>query len=147
MYLRSDSTQFNKTEHSFHDIFKQAQNNKSNSRPPKIELTGILIPFFAKVNGHNCKFKLETDSKEYFLSLSESLFAIAKKIDWEEVIVKGLLDPETDTFEVEKISLAHEREPYRVGSGPVDLLFELDHYRRAILRQGKLDLSPDFLAS
>ena len=69
-FFRSDSTQFNQNRETFHDIFRRTLNNKSGSRPPKIELTGILVPCGKVVQGYKCKFKLETDSKEYFLCMA-----------------------------------------------------------------------------
>ena len=42
--LRSNGADLNQHKETFHDIFQRTLNNKSNSRPPKIELTGILVP-------------------------------------------------------------------------------------------------------
>lgn len=146
-FLRSDSTQFSQNKETFHDIFQRTLNNKSSSRPPKIELTGILVPCNKIVQGYQCKFKLETDSKEYFLSMSDALTLVAKKIEWEEVTVKGTLDPDDSLFEVEKISLVQRSEPFRLTLGPIDSYFDLDQYQRTIAQRGKLDLAPEYLAS
>lgn len=146
-FLRSDATQFSQNRETFHDIFQRTLNNKSGSRPPKIELTGILVPCYKIVQGYQCKFKLETDSNEYFLSMSDAITQVAKKIEWEEVTVKGFLDPDDGLFEVEKISLAQRNEPFRLTIGPIDSYFELDQLKRTIAQRGKLDLAPEYLAS
>ncbi|HVK62228.1 MAG TPA: hypothetical protein VM432_11785 [Bdellovibrionales bacterium] len=144
-FLRSDLTQFSQKRETFHDVFQRTLNNKSNSRPPKTELMGILVPYAG--NDWRRKFKLETDSKDHPLIMNAALTEIAKKIEWEEVTVKGIFDPDENSFEVERINLAKSSEPYRLSTGPADLYFELDEYRRTITRQGKLDLAPEFLAS
>ncbi len=146
-FLRSDTTQFNQNKEMFHDIFQRRLNSKSGSRPPKIELTGILVPCNTVVQGYRCKFKLETDSKEYFLSMSDSVALVAKKIEWEEVTVKGFLDPDDGLFEAEKISLAQRSEPFRLMTGPLESYFELDQFKRTIAQRGKLDLALEYLAS
>lgn len=146
-FLRSDSTQFNQNKQTFQDIFQHRMSKKSGSRPPKIELTGILVPCTKIVQGYKCKFKLETDSKEYFLSLCDAIASVAKKIEWEEVRVKGFLDPNDELFEVEKISLAHRTEPFRLTTAPIESYFELDQLKRTIAQRGKLDLAPEYLAS
>lgn len=43
-FFRSNSAEFNQKQETFHDIFQRTLNSKSSSRPPKIELTGILVP-------------------------------------------------------------------------------------------------------
>jgi hypothetical protein len=146
-FLRSNTTQFNHSKETFEDIFQRTLNNKSGSRPPKIELTGVLTPCRKMIQGYHCKFRLETDSNEYFLSMSDALAAIARKIEWEEVTVRGYLDPDDGLFEVEKISLSQKTEPFRLTTGPIDSYFELDQYKRTIAQRGKLDLSLDYLAS
>lgn len=146
-FLRSDSAQFNQQRETFHDIFQRTLNNKSGSRPPKIELTGILVPCTKVVQGYKCKFKLETDSKEYFLSMSDAVASVAKQIEWEEVTVRGFLDPDDGLFEVEKISLAKTGEPFRLTTGPLEPYYEIDQIKRTIAQRGKLDLAPEYLAS
>jgi len=146
-FLRSDLTPSNQNRETFHDIFQRTLNNKSGSRPPKIELTGILVPCNEFVKSYRCKFKLETDSREYLLSMSEAVSLVAKKIEWEEVTVKGFLDPDDGLFEVGKISLAQRREPFRLNTGPLELSFELNQCKRTIEQRGKLDLAPEYLAS
>ncbi len=146
-FLRSDSTQFNQNRETFHDIVQYKLNSKSGSRPPKIALTGMLVPCGKTVQGHKCKFKLETDSKEYFLSMSDAIALVAKRLEWEEVTVKGFLDPGDALFEVEKICLAQRREPFTPTTGPLDPFFELDQYKRAIAQRGKLDLAADDMSS
>lgn len=146
-FLRSDSAQFNRHRETFHDILQRTLKNKSGSRPPQIELTGILIPCSTVVQGYKCKFKLETDSEEYFLSMSDAVASIAKKIEWEEVTARGVLDPDDGLFEVEKISLAKTGEPFRLTMGPSEPSFELEQLKRTIDQRGMLDVAPEFLAS
>lgn len=146
-FLRSDSTQLVQNKDTFHQIFQRTLNNRSSSRPPKTELTGILVPYGRPAKDLRCKFKLQTDSEEYPLTMKDALALIAKKIEWEEVTVKGTFDLGENLFEVEKISLAKTGEPYRLSVPPVEPYFELEQYRRTITQQGKLDLAPDFLAS
>jgi hypothetical protein len=122
-------------------------NNKSGPRPPKIELTGVLVPCNKVVHERQLKFKLDTDSGEYFLSMSDDFSLVAKKIQWEDVTVKGMLNPEGRLFEVEKISLARPSELFKPNNGPLEPFFEIDHYKRIIAQRGKLDLSPDYVAS
>ena len=147
VFLRSDSTQFNQSKEMFHDIFQRTLNHKSGSRPPKIELTGILIPLEKAARKHQCNFKLETDQNEYVLRMGEVVSTLANKLEWEEVTVKGYFDPDEGIFEVEKISLANRSEPYRLSLGPTDLYFELDQYKKSIAQKGMLDVAFDYLAS
>lgn len=131
----------------FRDIFQRTLNQRSNSRPPKMELTGILIPAGPSESSQRGLFKLETDQSEYRLKMGANLCAVARKLEWEEVTVKGDLDPNGGIFEVEKISLTCKPEPDRVSLAPVDLLYEIDHYKKTIARKGMLDVSPDYAAS
>lgn len=149
--LRNDlanlKNQFNHQKETFHDIFQRTLNHKSGSRPPKIELTGILIPLQRPATLNQCNYKIETDQNEYFLRMSDAVSLIAKKLEWEEVTVKGYLDPDEGIFEVEKISISNRNEPYRLSLGPADLYVELDQYKKSIARKGVLDVAPDYLAS
>ena len=146
IFLRSDSAQFRQQTNSFQDIFRRAMIQKSNSRPPKIELTGVLIPCAEPKAPVSEKFKLETDQNEYRLRMNNSLLAVAKKIEWEEVIVRGYLDLDKSIFEVERLSLLNRGEPYRLPLGPMDWHNELDQYKKSIARKGMLDLAPEDLA-
>ena len=146
--LRSQGTEFHQHKETFHDIFQRTLNNKSNSRPSKIELTGILVPLSHSTNQlPPYKFKLETDSKDYFLSMSDELAKAAKKIEWEKVTVKGLLDFEAHVFEVEKISLAQRNDPFDLTTSLADNFFELETYKKIISQKGKLDFDALELAS
>lgn len=149
--LQSDTTnlnsRFKKQKETFHDIFQRALNNKSGSRPPKIELTGILVPLPRSSNSNKCKYKIETDKNEYLLRMSDAVSWIAEKLEWQEVTVKGYLDPDEPVFEVEKMAISNRNELYRLSLGPSDLYFELDQYKRSIARKGLLDVAPDYLAS
>ena len=141
-----NNQQFSQPKDTFHDIFQRTLNHKSGSRPPKIELTGILIPVKEK-NQHQCNFKLETDQTECLLRMGNPVALMAKKLQWEEVTVRGYLDPDEGIFEVERITLSKNNEPYRLSLGPSDLYFELDQYKKSIDRQGLLDVAPEYLVS
>lgn len=141
------TTNFNQYRDAFYDVFQQALNNKSNSRPPKIELTGVLIPCNKVFQGIFYKFKLETDSKEYLLSMSKSLTEVAEKIEWDEVTVKGYLDLENHVFETEKISLSRINDPTSLVGFGRDPYFEVESYKRTIEQRGKIEPALDDLAS
>jgi hypothetical protein len=143
VFLRSDSTQFNQSKETFHDIFQRTLNHNSGSRPPKIELTGILVPIAKLAPKPQSDFKLETDQNDYVLRMSDAVSILAKKLEWEEVTVMGYHDADEGIFEVEKISLSNRSEPYRLSLGPTDLFFELDQYKKSIVRKGMLDIAPD----
>lgn len=147
-FLRSNTTHFNQNGETFRDVFQRQLNSKSNSRPPKIEVTGILIPFHKVIGGRLHKYKLETDATDYTLSMSEKIERIARKIELEEVTVKGLLDLDTNILEVEKISVTQLTEPIAPSIASEDFSFVGgDDYERAIARRGKLEPSFDNLAS
>ena len=119
-FFKSNPTQFRHRWETFEDIFQHTLNNISGSRPPKIELTGILAPCSKVIRGYHCRFRLETDSGEYFLSMSDELVSVGKKIEWEEVTVRGYLDPDDGLFEVEKIRICQRSEPLRLTPIPVE---------------------------
>lgn len=148
-YMQPTSTIQNLNLHreTFHDIFHRTLNNKSNSRPPKIELNGVLIPFNKVIRGQFYEYKLETDSKDYFLTMSSALSEVAHKIEWEVVTVKGVLDIETNVFDVEKISLSKLNDPSRFVDFYGDPYFDVDTYERTIAQRGKLEPAFDDLAS
>lgn len=145
--FRSKCTHFNHSGETFHDIFQQRLNNSHYSRSPKIEVTGVLVPFDKVVSGRAYKFKLDSDSKEYTLSMTETLEAIAKKIEWEEVTIKGLLNFRTDVLEVEKIVLSQSSDPIKTVLPSDDPYFDAEFYQKTIARRGKLEPEPDYLAS
>lgn len=147
VFFQSDSAQFSQYKETFHEILQRSLKNVSGSRPPKIELTGVLVPCSEVVQGFHCKYKLETDSSEYFLSMSDNLSLIAKKIEWDEVSVKGFLDTNYNLLEVEKISLVQKNESFAFAAPPPELYFEFDQYERTIAQRRKLDLAPEYLAS
>lgn len=148
MHIETNTTtNFNQYREMVYDIYQRTLNNKSNSRPPKIELTGILIPVNKISCGSFYRFKLETDSKEYLLSMSDTLVEIAKKIVWEEVTVKGFLDLETNVFEVEKINRSKINDPTRFVDFFRDTYLDIEKYKKTIEQLGKIELAFDELAS
>lgn len=104
LFLKSDSAQLDQHKEAFREIFLQTLNSRSNSRPPKIELRGVLVPCSETSHGRHFDYKLVTDSDEYLLGMNDILIAVARKAEWEEVNVKGSVNFDEDTVEVEKIS-------------------------------------------
>lgn len=131
---------------SFHDIFQQALNSKSSSRPPKLELTGLLIPCYQQIQGQIFRFKLGTESSEYFLSMNSKLAQTAKNAEWEEVTVKGHLNIDSNVFEVEKLTLIQGDEPIQVPTTFKEPL-EIEAYERIINQRGKIEPAIEYLAS
>lgn len=147
LFFRTNSTEFNKQKETFHDIFQHTLKSKSSSRPSKIELTGILVPCNETAGGLRFKFKLETESNEYLLSMSETLSLIAKKAECEEVTVKGCPSLEGNIFEVEKINIAQHGQPFKITTSVGDSYFDIDTYKKLIALLGKIEPAPDYLAS
>ncbi len=146
-FLRNSFTDTNPHREMLHDIFQRTLNNRSSSRPPAIELTGILIPCYEESNGRVFRYKLGTDTSEYFLCVSDSLFQLAKVAAWEEVTVKGHLDIYSRDIAVEKINLAHPSEPSAVPVILHEPSTDLDTYSKIIAQRGKLEPAYDYLAS
>jgi hypothetical protein len=144
--LRDNLSKDSSTPNSFHDVFQQALNSKSNSRPPKLELSGLLMPIYKELHGRVLRFKLGTESNEYLLSMSPTLAQAAKNAEWEEVTVKGHLDLDNNVFDVEKLTLTEIDEPIQM---PVSFKepFDIDSYERIIHQRGKLEPAPEYLAS
>lgn len=144
--LRNNLSKSSSSSNSFHDVFQQALNSKSNSRPPKLELTGLLIPCYRELHGRILRFKLGTESNEYLLSMSPTLAQAAKNAEWEEVTVKGHLNLDSNVFDVEKLTLTETEEPIQT---PVSFKepFDIDTYERIINQRGKLEPAPEYLAS
>lgn len=145
--FKSNTTRFNQNGETFHDIFQRYLNNSHHSRSPKIEVTGVLVPFDKVVSGRIYKFKLDSDSKEYTLSMTKNLEAIAKKIEWEEVTVKGIFEPHTNVLKVEKMSVSQASDPIKTALPSDDPYFDAEFYQKTISLRGKLEPEPDYLAS
>lgn len=145
--MRSDLGKDKKFTETFHDILQRSLNSKSNSRPPKIELTGLLIPCHQEVQGHLYKYKLGTELNEYFLSMSDKLSRIAKNAEWEEVTLKGHLEVGSNIFEVEKITLTEIDEPAQVPASFRELPYDLEAYERIIFKKGKIEPAIEYMAS
>lgn len=129
---------------SFDDILRQALNSKSNSRPPKMELTGLLMPCYQELHSQTVIFKLGTKSDEYLLPMNTKLAHAAKNAVWEVVTVRGHLDLESNVFNVEKITLTQTEEPILERTNLKD---EIDTYKRIINQRGKLEPAIEHLAS
>lgn len=144
--LRKNLSKDRSSSNSFHDVFQQALNSKSNSRPPKLELTGLLIPCYRELHGRVLRFKLGTQSNEYLPSMSPTLAQAAKNAEWEEVTVKGHLDLDNNVFDVEKLTLTEIDEPIQMPASFKEP-FDIDSYERIIHQRGKLEPAPEYLAS
>ena len=132
---------------SFQDILKRKLKSNSNFQPPKVELTGVLIPCRQEYGGQTFRFKLGTQSNEYLLSIKHNLFELAKKASWDEITVKGVLDDEGNILEVEKMILKQSVEEELVPVGFREPVFDVDAYVRMIGQRGKLEPALDYLAS
>lgn len=146
-HLKSNTSHFNHNGEAFHDIFLRSLSNKSSSRPPKIEVTGVLVPISKIIGGHLYRFKLESNSSEYLLSMNNRLEGIAKKIELEEVTVKGYFNLDSNALEVEKITVSQASDPLKAEFTTDDSYFDTDYYERAIAKRGKLEPAFDYLAS
>jgi hypothetical protein len=147
--FKAKTTNFNHNGEKFFEIFQRCQNNShhSRSRSPKIEVTGILVPFYRVVDGRTHKFRLDSETKEYTLRLARTLENIAKKIEFEEVTVHGWLDLQTNVIEVEKISVSQSNDPVKTAPPVDDPYFDTEYYQEAIARRGKVETAVDYLAS
>jgi hypothetical protein len=147
IFLRGNSADLSQSKNTFRDILKQALNNKSSSRPPKVELEGILIPCYEERLGRTYRFKLGTESSEYFLCFSDVLEKLARKAAWEEVEVKGYFNFDSRVVDVEKINLLDLGDAIDVPSVPREPSSDLDAYKRIIDMRGKLEPALDYMAS
>ncbi len=138
---------FNQTHETFHQILERSLNNKFNSHPPKLEISGVLTPIHPAMSGQLFRFKIVTDSAEYFLNLNSELSQIAKKMEWEEVTAKGTLDADAIVFTVERMKIRHSPDNIQLGSKFGDSSFDLDFYTRTISQIGRLEPEPGYLAS
>ncbi len=144
--LKNNLSKNSSSSSSFHDIFQHELKSKSNSRPPRLELTGLLIPCYQELDGRILRFKLGIEPNEYLLSMSPALAKAAKNAEWEEVSVKGRLDLDSNVFHVEKLTLTGTEEPMQI---PISIKepFDIDSYERIINQRGKLEPAVDYLAS
>jgi hypothetical protein len=147
MYLNSSTQPSLQNTDAFQSILQRELNHKPSSRPPKIELTGLLLPHQSASQEGQPMYKLETKDDEYPLRMNTAVAMIAKKLEWEEVKVKGFLEIDEGIFDVEKISLLIRDETDRVSLVPVDLYFDFDHFRKMIAQYGVVTLAPDGIAS
>ncbi len=97
----------------FGEIFDLTTRGQSGRRPIKIELEGILVPCIRSIHEKRFRYRLDSTTGEYFLSMNEALKSLAKKVEWEEVIIKGQLNPDAAIVEVEKICRSQKDEPPR----------------------------------
>jgi hypothetical protein len=131
----------------FHQILERSLNDKFNSRPPKMEISGVLTPVHASVGESGHQFKIVTKSSEYNLKLNSDLLQIAKRILWEEVNAKGVLDVESKIFTVERLSLKYKPDEMGVSAKIGDINFDLDFYSKTISRLGRLEPEPGYFAT
>ena len=132
---------------SFHELLQRSLSGQSSSKPPKIEVSGLLVPTLSLISGQVVRFKLETNHREYFLSMNKNLEKIAKRVECEQVTVKGCFDLETQLFEVEKIFISRADSLVGIGSVPEALTWDDNFYKRTIAKFGKLEPAVEHLAS
>lgn len=131
---------------SFHDILMRTINDRSNSHPYKLELTGLLMPCYHQLQRHTFRFKLATEAREYFLAMNTKLTEAAKNVAWEVVTVRGYLDYENNVFNVERLIFTNTEDPLQIPANfrePIDL----ETFERIIHQRGKLEPAIDDLAS
>lgn len=136
-----------KTQESFQQILERSLNGRFSSRPPKLEISGVLTPIHKAFAGKHFKFKIVTDKTEYILSMNSELYEIAKKLEWEDVTARGYLDSTGKILSVEKLTARHSPDDARFGGSLGDNLFDLEFYRRAISKAGVLEPEPGYLVS
>lgn len=145
--LRSDLEKNSKFTERFHDMLQRALNSKPSSRPPKIEMEGLLIPCHKPVAGHLYRYKLVNELSEYLLLMPDKISRIAKTAEWEKVIVKGQLELGNNIFEVEKITLAEADEPDQIPTFFGEAAYDIEGYEKIISQKGKLETATEYIAS
>jgi hypothetical protein len=136
-----------KPKETFHQILERSLNNNFNSRPQKLEISGLLTPIHANANGRIFKFKLITDSEEYILNLNGDLYLIAKKVEWEEVTAKGIFIGKTKIFTVEHLILKDSPPDLQISSKISDFNCDLNFYIKTISKFGRLETELESLVS
>lgn len=144
--MRSPLARDGEFSETFQQILERTMKSHSSSRPPKIELSGILIPCHQKIFGRTFKFKLGARTRDFWLAMNDNLVSIARNAEWEEVTVRGNLDLDSKVLEVEKIILEHAEEPYQI-SNVREPAFDVEAIQRAISQKGKLEPALEYLAS
>ncbi|MBX9766851.1 MAG: hypothetical protein K2X47_06230 [Bdellovibrionales bacterium] len=147
LQLKTENAPFNQKRETFQDFFERSLASESKSRPSKIEITGILVPVNKIIGRCVFKFKLDAGTETYLLRMTHALENVVRKIEWEQVSVRGYLDIDSNVLEVEKVTLVQNGDPLRPHAVQEDFFFETDSYRRTIAQRGKLEPSNDFLAS
>lgn len=132
---------------SFQQILERSLNNKFNSRPPKIEISGTLTPVHTMARGKTYRFKIVSDSAEYLLNLNAELTEAAKKYEWEDVTAKGYLDINGKILTVERLCLNRIPDDLQLNTRIKDSYYDLDFYRKTISQFGYLEPEPGYLAS
>lgn len=122
----------------YREICKKTFPNSLNStsklqtehRPITIIIEGFLVPCTKSIRWRRFSHKLQSSSDDYFLSMNESTRAFAKKIEWEEVIVEGLLNSNNGIIEVEKIIRSKINEPPRSLTSFRNSFFDLERFKQ-----------------
>lgn len=123
--------------HTFSELFYRALHAKSNSCPPKFEMTGTLVPNSEKTD-HSYKFRLETSSSDYLLKMNKHLERTAEKMKWSDVIVKGYI-ASYEIIEVEQIIPITKSTQTRFAQFYKEPFDELDTIRHTIDHDGKIE--------
>lgn len=132
---------------SFHQILERSLNSNFGSRPPKMEITGILTPIYASPESHRIGYKIINDFDDYLLYLNSQLYQLAHRAEFEEVTVKGYFDHTKKVFTVEKLILRSRSDESSENIKQVESYFDLDNYRKTISKAGYLEPDYGFMVS
>jgi|GEM_PF-6486453 len=134
---------------SFETILRSQMQNQSEapSRPLKIELKGLLVPTGIGEERALRFYKLDQGISEYALNIPRNLLGMARRSEWERVIVRGQPSHNGKVFEVESILLAPERQESQAHLAELDFSFDLEDFKKKIYSKGKLEPVFEHVAS
>lgn len=131
----------------FRDLLQQALARNSNIQPQKIEVSGLLIPCWHEIDNQIFRFKIGTDTGEFFLRLNNPLVEMAKMASWDEVTITGYVDLETRVIEVDKLYFLNSNGTTPAHPVGLDSTLEVETYKKVFDRHGMLQQEPDHWAS
>lgn len=142
----NSTARFGNSEEAFHDVFQRALNDRSSSRPPKVEVAGILVPVGHLSSGRRYRYRLESDLGEFTLKMSAALEFLARRVEWEEVTVKGYLESDCNVIEVEKLKANKTNDLLKPYSSH-EAYLDADFFAKSIAQFGKLEPALDFIGT